>query len=385
MTNDVFTAVVTRMREHFGRDIVSRREILDWQIGGGHYIPTNFWKTRNVSRGMYSIAENFSPYAAYQQLDPVQQPIPVVQEVSQQVQSANKQEAYIVSHFDRESLIPTVNENYIEWGNYKMVEKMVASNKFFTLYLTGESGSGKNEMIAHACAKLRRPMVRVSITADTKEDHLIGSKTLVDGNIKYEEGPLIWAAENGALLILDELSLGQSSELMCLQAALEGISFFVKSLNRVITPKPGFCIVATDNTKGRGSDSGRYIGTNVLNDAFLERFMMTMEQGYPPAKVEKEIFTKAMKKHGSVDEAFIKQLTTWIHVIRKTYSDDAIDEQITTRRGVHIVNTFSMFTSAKQAIELCTNRFDDTTKEAFIILWDKLTAGENMDGVPADL
>lgn len=178
---------------------------------------------------------------------------------------------------------------------------------------------------------------------------------------------------------------GQSSELMCLQAALEGNPFFVKSLNRVITPKEGFCIVATDNTKGRGSDSGRYIGTNVLNDAFLERFMMTMEQGYPPAKVEKEIFTKAMKKHGAVDEAFIKQLTTWIHVIRKTYSDDAIDEQITTRRGVHIVNTFSMFTSAKQAIELCTNRFDDTTKEAFIILWDKLTAGENMDGVPADL
>ena len=178
---------------------------------------------------------------------------------------------------------------------------------------------------------------------------------------------------------------GHSSELMCLQAALEGNPFFVKSLNRVVTPKPGFCIIATDNTKGRGSDSGRYIGTNILNDAFLERFMMTMEQGYPPAKVEKEIFTKAMKKHGEVDENFIKQLTTWIHVIRKTYSDDAIDEQITTRRGVHIVNTFSMFTSAKQAIELCTNRFDDTTKEAFIILWDKLTAGESMDGVPTDL
>ena len=383
MNTDVLTTVITRMREHFGRDIVSRREILDWQIGGGHYIPTNFWKTRNVTRGMYSIAENFSPYAAYQQMAPapVQQPVVQTQEVVAPVQ----QQSYVVSHFDRESLIPSINENYIEWGNYKMVEKMVASNRFFTLYLTGDSGSGKNEMIAHACAKLRRPMVRVSITADTKEDHLIGSKTLVDGNIKYEEGPLIWAAENGALLILDELSLGQSSELMCLQAALEGNPFFVKSLNRVITPKEGFCIVATDNTKGRGSDSGRYIGTNVLNDAFLERFMMTMEQGYPPAKVEKEIFTKAMKKHGAVDEAFIKQLTTWIHVIRKTYSDDAIDEQITTRRGVHIVNTFSMFTSAKQAIELCTNRFDDTTKEAFIILWDKLTAGENMDGVPADL
>jgi hypothetical protein len=384
MTYDVLTTVITRMREHFGRDIVSRRDILDWQISGGHYIPTNFWKTRNVTRGMYSVAEKFSPFSAYQQMTPAPVQPPVV-EIQETTAVPVQQQSYIVSHFDRESLIPSVNENYIEWGNYKMVEKMVASNHFFTLYLTGESGSGKNEMIAHACAKLRRPMVRVSITSDTKEDHLIGSKTLVDGNIKYEEGPLIWAAENGALLILDELSLGQSSELMCLQAALEGNPFFVKSLNRVITPKQGFCIVATDNTKGRGSDSGRYIGTNVLNDAFLERFMMTMEQGYPPAKVEKEIFTKAMKKHGAVDEAFIKQLTTWIHVIRKTYSDDAIDEQITTRRGVHIVNTFSMFTSAKQAIELCTNRFDDTTKEAFIILWDKLTAGESMDGVPSDL
>lgn len=210
MNTDVLTTVITRMREHFGRDIVSRREILDWQIGGGHYIPTNFWKTRNVTRGMYSIAENFSPYAAYQQMAPapVQQPVVQTQEVVAPVQ----QQSYVVSHFDRESLIPSVNENYIEWGNYKMVEKMVASNRFFTLYLTGDSGSGKNEMIAHACAKLRRPMVRVSITADTKEDHLIGSKTLVDGNIKYEEGPLIWAAEAGAVLLLDELSCLREDE-----------------------------------------------------------------------------------------------------------------------------------------------------------------------------
>ena len=204
MTTDVLTAIITRMREHFGRDIVSRREILDWQIGGGHYIPTNFWKTRNVTRGMYSIAENFNPYSAYQQMA-----APVIQQVQPtQVQ----QQSYVVSHFDRDSLIPLVNENYIEWGNYKMVEKMISSNKFFTLYLTGESGSGKNEMISHACAKLKRPMVRVSITGDTKEDHLIGSKTLVDGNIKYEEGPLIWACETGSVLLLDELSCLREDE-----------------------------------------------------------------------------------------------------------------------------------------------------------------------------
>lgn len=372
----IMNNLLTNLLDRFG-EVVTRQEILKHQKETGMYIPSAFWKEYNIGRGVYRLVKEISTNENMQQnISPAPNwnSAPVSIPVSIPVTD-------IVSHFNRDSLIPAINPNYVEWGNYKLVEKMVASNKFFTLYITGESGSGKNEMISHACAKLRRPMIRISITADTKEEHLIGSKTLVDGSIKYEEGPLIWAAEHGALVILDEISLGMSSELMCLQAILEGNSFFVKSLNRMVTPKAGFCIVATDNTKGRGSDTGRYMGTNILNDAFLERFMMTMEQGYPSAKVEKEIFSKAMAKHGKVEEDFISQLTNWIHVIRKTYNDDAIDDQITTRRGVHIINTYCMFTNAKNAIELCTNRFEDTTKQAFMILWDKLSAGEKLDGM----
>lgn len=377
----IVQATLKKLQDKFQRETATRQEILRFQVETGLYIPSEFWKKFNIGRGVYKIVNQLSVNNTEPaEVHVIEKPI-----VKSEFRPMTQKEIDVVSRFNRESLIPTINPNYVEWGNYKMVEKMVSSNKFFTLYVTGESGSGKNEMISHACAKLGRPMIRISITADTKEEHLIGSKTLVDGNIKYEEGPLIWAAENGALVILDEISLGTSSELMCLQNIMEGNPFFVKSLNRVITPKTGFCIVATDNTKGRGSDTGRYMGTNILNDAFLERFMMTMEQGYPTAKVEKEIFTKAMEKHGKVEEDFINQLTNWIHVIRKTYNDDAIDDQITTRRGVHIINTYCMFTNAKTAIELCTNRFDDTTKQAFVILWDKLSAGEKIEGIPTDM
>jgi hypothetical protein len=380
----VMSATIKKLREHFNKDIVSRQEVLSYVQSGG-YVPTKFWNVKSIGRGVYKLSDEVSLEGmTTNDVSTMAAPvIPIKQTVAvapvQQTSSSD-----VVSHFHRDSLIPPLNQNYVEWGNYKLVKKMIQSDKFFTLYITGESGSGKNEMISQACASLKKPMVRVSITSDTREEHLIGSKTLVDGNIKYEEGPLIWCAENGALLILDEISVGRSEELMCLQAALEGNEFFIKSLNRVVKPAPGFCVIATDNTKGRGSDSGRYMGTNILNDAFLERFMMTMEQGYPTAKVEKEIFTRVMKHHGKDDEAFVQQLVNWIHVIRKTYDDEAIEEQITTRRGCHIVNVYCMFASAKEAIELCTNRFDDTTKQAFSVLWDKLSAGEVLSGIPTD-
>lgn len=402
ITDAEVNAVIVKLREHFGRDTITRQEMLDY--AKNNYVPTRLWKETRGARGMHNlieidpnrvsapapVAKQVPMVAAYgSQLTPnltkfdIHVPMtPVAKQVQETAHVVSIADQSVISHFERDSLIPTVNPDFVEWGNYKDLRSMLASNQFFTLYITGESGSGKNEMVSNACAVLRRPVVRIVLTRDTKEEHLIGSKTLVDGSIKYEEGPVVWAAENGAVLLLDEISAGDANELMCLQNVLEGGTFFVKSLNKMIAPKKGFCVIATDNTKGRGNDTGRYMGTNILNDAFLERFQMTMEQGYPTAKVEREIYRRAMQRNGKVDDAFIDQLVKWVHVIRKTYADEAIEEQITTRRGCHIVNVYCMFTSAQRAIELCTSRFDATTKEAFTILWDKITAGEAVSGAP---
>lgn len=401
VTDAEINAVIVKMREHFGRETVTRQEMLAY--AKDNYVPTRLWSETRGARGTHNLVEidpskkveetkqNTVPMVASynSQLTPnltkFDLPVPIARPVATEIRGSvnhNSAEQSIISHFDRDSLIPIVNPDFVEWGNYKDLRSMLASNQFFTLYITGESGSGKNEMVSNACAVLRRPVVRIVLTRDTKEEHLIGSKTLVDGSIKYEEGPVVWAAENGAVLLLDEISAGDANELMCLQNVLEGGAFFVKSLNKMITPKKGFCVIATDNTKGRGNDTGRYMGTNILNDAFLERFQMTMEQGYPTAKIEREIYRRAMQRNGKVDDAFIDQLVKWVHVIRKTYADEAIEEQITTRRGCHIVNVYCMFTSAQRAIELCTSRFDATTKEAFTILWDKITAGEAVSGAP---
>lgn len=351
-----FQTAIGKAKEHFGNvDIVSRQEILAYEASH-EKLPQKFWNIARCDRGMFSLNKAL-------EAEGVSASTPV------SVQSAAVKE---INKFDYDSLIPQTKETYVEWGEYKTVEKLIASNEFFTLYITGDSGSGKNEMISHACAKLKRPMVRVQITRETKEEHLLGSKTLVDGSIQYEEGPVIWAAENGALLICDELSAGDSNELLCLQNVLEGGEFFAKSANRMVKPKQGFCVIATDNTKGRGSDSGRYIGTNVLNDAFLERFEMTMEQGYPNEKIERKIIDKMMAKIGFDDPKFADRLLTWVHAIRKTYMEEGLEEQITTRRAVHIIKNYKKLGDAEKAIRLGINRFDETTVMAMQSLWDKL-------------
>ena len=350
---------INKVREYFvGKDIVSRQDIVDFESKTGIQVPSKFFTVSRVSRGMFSLSKTHST----QTVKPAEHTVPVQQSSAK---------------FNLDSMIPQQKETFVEWGNFKTVETLMSTNQFFTLYITGDSGSGKNEMVAQVCAKLKRPMVRVVITRETKEEHLIGSKTLVDGNIVYEEGPVKWAAENGAVLILDEISLGESSELMCLQEILEGQSFFVKSANQLVTPKPGFCVIATDNTKGRGSDSGRYIGTNILNDAFLERFEMTMEQGYPSEKIERKIIEKLMSSIGLVDDTFCNKLIQWVHSIRKVYIDEGLEEQITTRRACHIVKTYSKLRDEERAIELCVNRFDETTKLAMLSLWEKI--GSNLD------
>jgi hypothetical protein len=359
-----YTQALETAYSYFGKDTVTRQEVLSYQESTGNNFPAKFWSNARIGRGVFSLKSNnvqqtnSEPTASFEL-----RPMHV---------HAKHERQTTTSKFSLEAMVPFVKETFVEWGNYKNVKKLVASNEFFTLYITGDSGSGKNEMVDQVCANLKKPIVRVSITRETKEEHLIGSKTLVDGSIVYEEGPVKWAAENGAVLLLDEISAGDPNELMCLQAIMEGQPFFVKAANVLVTPAKGFCIIATDNTKGRGSDSGRYIGTNVLNDAFLERFEMTMEQGYPTERIERLIIEKLMSSINLVDDNFTNRLITWVHAIRKTYVNEGLEEHITTRRACHIVRAYKKLQDANLAIELCTNRFDDTTKQAMISLWDKL-------------
>lgn len=366
-----FNSIVSAMRDHFGdRANVTRQEVLAYEKSTNIKIPQKFWGiARTEARGIVNLR---AP-----ELDAemnISQPTIIHHPVAKNAVVQHAKEApSVISKFSYDEMVPLVKDTYVEWGNYKTMEKLLKSNNFFTLYVTGDSGSGKNEMISQACAVLKKPLVRISMTRETKEEHLIGSKTLIDGTIVYEEGPVVWAAKNGAVLLLDELSCADANETMCLQNILEGNSFFVKSANQLITPKEGFCIIATDNTKGRGSDSGRYIGTNILNDAFLERFQMTMEQGYPNEKIERKIIEKLMQKIQMDDSVFVDRLVTWVQAIRKTYLEDGLEEQITTRRACHIVNVYKMVSNAKTAIELCTSRFDETTTMAMVSLWDKLT------------
>ena len=368
-----YNQAIAAMQQFFGdKDQIDHQEITEYTTQTGNKVPAKFWNIARVSRGVFSLKNATIKDSTGEEQQPHQVvEFPVKQSVV--IQKHSVQPTGVISKFVYDEMIPQIKDTYVEWGHYKTVELLLKSNKFFTLYITGDSGSGKNEMVAHACAKLNRPLVRISMTRETKEEHLIGSKTLLDGSIVYEEGPVVWCAENGAVLLVDEISAADANELMCLQSIFEGNSFFVKSANKLVTPKEGFCIIATDNTKGRGSDSGRYIGTNILNDAFLERFEMTMEQGYPTEKIERKIIEKLMQKINLDDQSFLDRLVTWVHAIRKTYIEEGLEEHITTRRACHIVRTYDKVRDAALAIELCTARFDETTIMAMRSLWDKLT------------
>lgn len=346
-----------------GKDILTRAQVLDFIEATGEKVPTRFWEATKVGRGVHSLNDMIID-------EPKQR---TVEEETDDSLPSN-----VVCRFDEKAMVPIKNPNYVEWGPFKQVKTLVEKSNFFTVYISGPSGAGKNEMLENICAGLNKPLVRVGITRETKEEHLLGSKTLIDGNIVYEVGPVIWAMQQGAVLCLDELSLGESSEIMCLQQVMEGKPVFVKSMNQLVSPAPGFVIIATDNTKGRGDATGRYIGTTIQNDAFLERFMVTFEMDYPPEKVEKTIlenhmrYLRASNDLSDSDVQTIDKLNRWIQVIRKSYKDEAIEELITTRRSLFILNTYVAISDMDDAVKLCTNRFDDTTKEAFVKLWEGL-------------
>jgi MoxR-like ATPase len=271
------------------------------------------------------------------------------------------------------SLVPEKATGYVPFGNFADVRSIIASKKFYPVYITGLSGNGKTMMVEQVCAQEKRECVRVNITIETDEDDLIGGFRLQDGKTVWQNGPIVVAMERGAVLLLDEVDLG-SNKLMCLQPVLEGKPIYLKKINKVITPAAGFNIIATANTKGKGSDDGRFIGTNVMNEAFLERFSITMEQEYPSTKIETKIITNVLKASGMEDKDFVEKLVTWADVIRKSFFEGAVSEIISTRRLVHICEAFAIFNDREKAVTLCLNRFDVDTKNSFLDLYKKLDA-----------
>ena len=290
-----------------------------------------------------------------------------------------KEAAYVVSSLTGD-ITPTKDKNFVSFGNYPDVKSIIKSNRFYPVFITGLSGNGKTMSVTQACADLKRELIRVNITIETDEDDLLGGFRLKDGQTVWSNGPIIEAMERGAVLLLDEIDLA-SNKIMCLQPVLEGSGIFVKKINKWVKPKHGFNVIATANTKGQGSEDGKFIGTNVLNEAFLERFPVTFEQKYPSVKIENKILNNTLKSYGKSDVKFIDKLTTWADVIRKTYFDGGVDEIISTRRLVHITQAYAIFNNKMKAIEMCTNRFDDDTKNSFVELYTKVDAGASADSI----
>ena len=297
-------------------------------------------------------------------------PAPVVQ-VPQENMSVN-----LVMSSNIENLVPSKFEGFVPWGHTATIKKIVQSGLYYPLFVTGLSGNGKTLMIEQIHAEMKKELIRVNVTIETDEDDLLGGFRLINGETKFVPGPVIEAMNRGCTLLLDEIDLG-SNKLMCLQPVLEGKGVYLKKVNQWITPKKGFNVMATANTKGQGSDDGMFIGTNVLNEAFLERFAITLEQPYASIAIEKKIIVGAMKKYGKVDEKFADNLITWADVIRKTFADGGIDSVISTRRLDHIAKAFAIFNDKAKSIELCISRFDTDTKESFLDLYSKIDAGIN--------
>jgi midasin (ATPase involved in ribosome maturation) len=303
-----------------------------------------------VKRGVYSLTAQVVPFKQ---------------------EEVNKPMTSVSSVVNDEVFVPQKEDTYVVWGNFKDVEKIIQSRIFYPTYITGLSGNGKTMMAEQACARANREYVRVQITPETDEDDLIGGFRLVNGETVFAKGPVIKAMERGAILLIDEIDRG-SNKIMCLQGVLEGKPVLIKKTGEVVSPSNGFNVIATANTKGKGSDDGRFIAATIIDEAFLERFTITLEQPYPTSSIERKIVMKHMEKYNCVDKEFADLLTVWSETIRKTFEDDGVDEIISTRRLCHIVQSFSIFNDRQKAIELCVNRFDEDTKEAFIDLYTKV-------------
>ena len=330
-----------------------------------------------VSRGVYSLPVDgdISPKIKEDIISelPKEETAPAVDTVNQA--------AFVISSLTG-NIIPTKDPVFVPWGYFKDIKSIVSSKQFYPIFITGLSGNGKTMNVSQACAQAKRECIRVNITIETDEDDLLGGYRLQEGQTVWQNGPVIEAMERGAILLLDEIDLA-SNKIMCLQPILEGNGVFVKKINKFVSPQPGFQVFATANTKGQGSDDGKFIGTNVLNEAFLERFPITFEQKYPSVNIEKKILANILNNAGKSDDEFATKLTTWADVIRKTYFEGGVDEIISTRRLVHIVQAYIIFNNRLKSIELCTNRFDDDTKNSFVDLYTKVDSGASAEDIIA--
>ena len=354
----------------FNKDVLTKKELIQANKKFGcKYAPQ--WLIKNKD---YKVAKSTFKLP----LDGDIQKTAVVKSTDNVIET-KKEAAYIVSSLTGD-IVPKKDSTFVPFGNYPDIKSIIKSNKFYPVFVTGLSGNGKTMSILQACAEAKKECIRVNVTIETDEDDLLGGYRLKDGQTVWQNGPVIEAMERGALLLLDEIDLA-SNKIMCLQPILEGSGVFVKKINKFVKPKDGFNVVATANTKGQGSEDGKFIGTNILNEAFLERFPVTFEQRYPSAKTEEKILNNVLEMTGKKDTNYVNKLVTWADVIRKTFFDGGVDEIISTRRLVHIVQAYSIFNNKVKAIELCTNRFDEDTKTSFVDLYTKVDAGATADEI----
>ena len=361
---------VSLAQKEFGSNIdtITRQQIVELEkkynlTGNGWLVNGQEFK---LTRGVYKV-----PVEGI--LNPSKN---VKQKVSKKPEIVSKQIS--VSQSSADNLVPTKEQTFVPFGNYKDIKNIIKSNIFYPTFITGLSGNGKTLNIIQSCAELKRELIRVNITVETDEDDLLGGFRLQDGETVWHDGPVINAMKRGALLLLDEIDLA-SNKIMCLQPVLEGNGIFLKKIGQFVEPKDGFNIIATANTKGKGSDDGRFIGTNILNEAFLERFPVTFEQEYPAAKIEQKILDNVMSHYSLKDTEFTGNLVKWADVIRRTFYDGGIDEIIATRRLVHIINAFAIFKNKLKAVEVCINRFDTDTKNSFLDLYTKVDSGVSIE------
>ena len=380
-TEDQRKELITKLVTQFGNR-VSKDSIIDFC--SKHNLPNPHFLTsrRDIKSGKDYMLDLFYEKGEEMKREDVEQTAPALQA---QVMQFKPKRATV----EADSTIPQKDNTYVPFGFFKQLEQILKSHIFYPVFITGLSGNGKTTMVEQVAAKLKRECIRVNISIETDEDDLIGGNTLHDGNVIYREGPVLMAMRRGAVLLIDEIDRG-SNKLMCLQSILEGKPFFNKKTGEMIYPKKGFTIIATANTKGRGTEDGRFIAAQILDEAFLERFPITVEQEYPSVAVEKRIVNNKMEFYGRVDTDFAEKLVNWAEIIRKTFVEGGVDEIISTRRLVNIVQAYSIFEDREEAIRYCINRFDEDTKTAFMDLYTKMSAPteqavkENPDQDPID-
>ena len=372
---------VDHAKKMFGKSTLSVAELKKANKKFGcKYAPQWLIKNKDykVGKSLFKLpAEGDDPDQVYLESKPNKETEKILTPVE-----TKKEAAYIVSSLTG-NIVPKKDPIFVSFGNYPDIKSIVKSNRFYPVFITGLSGNGKTMGVTQACAEAKRELIRVNITIETDEDDLLGGYRLKDGQTVWQNGPVIEAMERGAILLLDEVDLA-SNKIMCLQPILEGSGVFVKKINKFVKPAQGFNVIATANTKGQGSDDGKFIGTNVLNEAFLERFPVTFEQKYPSVAIEKKILNNTLKASGKSDVKFVDKLTTWADVIRKTYFDGGVDEIISTRRLVHITQAYAIFDNKMKAVQMCTNRFDDDTKNSFVELYTKVDSGASVEDILED-